>query len=899
MTSFSITLAVRRWIAAQIQWKIEAPRKNVNKVVPPVENAPDDDEARRAEIHAGSRTEREDSEAEERPYGPWAQPRDLKEEDPLDPPTEHSVHLPAATPSTTRARAAQEVEESQPISATRSKKRKRQASTSNLTQEDPPSLPVEQSVRLPTAIPHTARARAAQPVKGSQPISAVRSKKRKHKRPSTSRSKAPKVSTTSSQHEDASEQHIPTHAPDIAIDPDVAISSEWPPTEVAGTNLSETTNGDRVGYRSRVELIPDNPPSISSFQTEASFSQQGEDAVLCEPSPTPSLILVGHNDMDIEDEVIFAKEVPVLPRVDEYVAAVDAQDHIIILWDTPRASSDLSASTTSKPTEYSNSSRRRALVASEDGPTLEAEPDATQAFLEEIARGTHTQSPSRTGTKNQITQSDAMMPAPLPPMASPITCVAMPRFPMPEPEPLKGPTRPSILASPVLNPQRDPRGFAKPESQRPASHPSASQPPPSNLKFPPGSSKAPRRCSQCDHSLDGLVDIMTDSGGFAQWKKKCTYCRREVRRPKHCMCYRCQSRTDEDVNELPAQATPSTGHVDVPNQVMSSSGSTSAPVVRQLPTMDDNVPVWHGLPGTDEPTSDTDSDSMAFNGPASIVDARQQLATTGREIMPAALDIPYFIPLDLASITLPNQQLATTGRDITSTTYDVPDFNLSELGYHSDSNSQQNAVAGQATFANYQPNAPACPVPAPHETRSEDTPPGGAQLSVPSPYVDSSYLPTSTLRSRSISVVPTGNSKWASPVIPRYLTTLDDADWVIDERSELTRAMRQIQQNWGSGWRAKLRAGGVCTDSQPNERLAKALARLSSFEVNIATLLNSLQAFRNDPSYNSRRTEKRSDFHSGLFGTYDVWLKSMSATQFDNWRSFLSTSKEYTCHPAQ
>lgn len=165
--------------------------------------------------------------------------------------------------------------------------------------------------------------------------------------------------------------------------------------------------------------------------------------------------------------------------------------------------------------------------------------------------------------------------------------------------------------------------------------------------------------------------------------------------------------------------------------------------------------------------------------------------------------------------------------------------------------------------------------------------------------MDSSYLPTSTLRSRSISVVPTGNSKWASPVIPRYLTTLDDADWVIDERSELTRAMRQIQQNWGSGWRAKLRAGGVCTDSQPNERLAKALARLSSFEVNIATLLNSLQAFRNDPSYNSRRTEKRSDFHSGLFGTYDVWLKSMSATQFDNWRSFLSTSKEYTCHPAQ
>lgn len=840
ITSYSITLAVRRWIAAQIQWKIEAPRKNVNKVVPPVENAPDDDEARRAELHAGSRTEREDSVAEERPYGPWPQPRNLEVEDPLDPPTENSVHLPAATPSTTRARAAQEVEESQPKLATRSKKRKCQASTSNFMQEDPPNLPFEQSVRLPTALlpptrarsvmqveefqhisaarsppierpvplrnaiprtatPHITRARAAQPVQGSQPMLAARSKKRKRERSSASRSKAPKVSTTWPQHEDTSEQHTPTHVPDTAIDPAVAIGSEGPSTGVAETNLSETTNGGRVGYRSRVELIPDNPPSIASFQSEASFSQQGEEAVLREPSPTPSLILLGYNDMDIEDEMIFVKEVPVLPRLDESVVAVDAQDHVIILCDTPEASSDPSASTTSKPKEYSNSSRRRALVASEDGPTLKAEPDANQAFLEETARDIHTQSLSRTRTKNQITQSDAMMPAPLPPMASPITAVATPRFPMLEPEPLKRPTRPSILASPVLNPQRDPRDFANPESQRPASHPSALQPPPSNLKFPPGSSKVPRRCSQCDHSLDELVDIMTDSGGFAQWKKKCTYCRREVRRPKPCMCYRCQSRTDEDVNEVPAQATSSTGHVDVPDQVMSSSGSTSAPVARQLPTMDGNVPVWHGLPGTDEHTSDTDYDSIAFNCPALIVDARQQLATTGREIMPAALDLPDFNPPDVASIPDASQQLATTGRNFTPTTYDLPEFNPSDLGYHSDSNSQQNAVAGQATFANYQLNAPTCLVPALHETYSEDTTPGGVRLSVPSPHVNSSYLPTPTLSSRSISVVSTGNSEWASPIIPRNLTTLDDADWVIDERPELTKAMRKIQQNWGSG----------------------------------------------------------------------------------------------------
>ena len=724
-TSFSITLAVRRWIAAQIQWKIEAPHKNGNKVVPPVENAPDDAEARRAEIHAGSRTEREDSEDEDRPYGPWVQPRNLKEESPPSPPTECPVPSQTTT-RTTRARAAQRVEGSQSTSAARSKKRKRQVSTSNLMEESLPSTPVEHPVPLRTAIPRptraravqqvecseslsaarspsierpvslrsttpriaiprTTRARAEQQVESSQPMSAARSKKIRRQGPSTNRSNASRLSTSRSQHEDNSQQHTPMHIPDTAIDSCVAPGPEGPPTEVVEMISSKSTNDDRVRYCSRVEMIADNPPSIPSFQSEASSSQQGEEAVLHEPSPTPS------------DEVIFMREVQIVP------------------------------------------------------------------------------------------------------------------LPMPAPEPLRRLTIPSMLASPVLNPPRNPCVFANPQCQRPASHPTVSQPPPSNTKFPPGSSKVPRRCSQCDHSLDERIDIMTDSGGFAQWKKKCIYCRREVGRSKPCTCYRCQLRKQEDINELPTQATPSTGHVDLPNQAISSTDPTSAPVAGQLRTMDNDGSFLHGRPLTlllDEPTRDTSYRSMAYNGPASIADASQQVATTDRGIIP--------------------------------TTYLAPGFNPSDLSYRLDSNAQQNTVAGHATYATYRPNAPINPAPAPSEAHDVDMLSSSARPSVSSPHVNPSYLPTPALSSRSNSVVSTGNTIWSSPVIPTDLITLSDADWVIEEQPELTKAIRQIQQHWGSGWRAKLQAGGVYIDIRPNEELAKSLARLSAFERDLVTLLNSL-----------------------------------------------------------
>jgi hypothetical protein len=247
-----------------------------------------------------------------------------------------------------------------------------------------------------------------------------------------------------------------------------------------------------------------------------------------------------------------------------------------------------------------------------------------------------------------------------------------------------------------------------------------------------------------------------------------------------------------------------------------------------------------------------------------------------------------------ASIADASQQVATTNKDSTPTPFNLPDLNPLDLGYHSDSDIQQeNAVAGQATYARNQPIAPAYSAPAPYNINSVDTFPSSAWFAVPSPQVNPSYLPTPTLSSRSISVVSTGNSKRPTPVTPRNLTIMDDADWVIDERPELTRAMRQIQQNWGSGWRAKLQAEGIYTDSRPNEQLAKSLARLSSYERNIVTLLNSLQAFRNDLAHNNRSTKTQTDSHFGLFGAYDGWLKSMSASQFDDWRSFLSTSKKH------
>lgn len=891
-TLFSITLAVRRWIAAQIQWKVETQHKKGNKVVPPVENAPDDAEARRVEISATSRTEREGSEAESRSQGSWAQRRTLKEESVPILPTEGSVPLRSIS-CTARARAAQQVEGSQPTSTTRSKKRKRQAPTRNLLEESPLSPPVERPpVPLRSASPHTTRARTAeqvegsqpisaatpverpvslrsatsrttrgsavQQIEGSQPISAARSKKRKRQGLSTRRSTTPKVSTSQSQHEDSSEQHIPTQVPDTAIDSGVALSLEGPPTEVAETTFLETTNDDGVGYHSRVELIADNPPSISSLHSAASFPQQVEEGVLYEashtpdqsldelgiegeaifvkepasrePSPTPSLILVGLNVLEIEDEVIFVKEVPVLPRLDDYVVAV--QDHAIKLGDTPRASPDPSTSTTSKPTEYSTPSPRRALVASDDATTPTAEPDATQAFLAGFARGTDVQSPSRTRTEGQITQSDALMPVPLPPIVSPITFVAVPRLPVPTPEPLRGFTIPSLLAASVPNPPRNPRGFANPDSQRPASHPSASQPPPSKPKFPPGCSKIPRRCSQCDHSLDQLVDIMTDSGGFAQWKKKCTYCRREVRRPKPCMCYRCQLRTEEDVNELPTQttsstghfdvpnqATSSTGHVDVPNQAKSSTDPTLAPPVGQRQTMDNDGPFSYGWPLTsflDDLTRDTNYRTMAFEGPDPIADASQQLATTNKDITLTTLDLLEFTPMDLGSIAVARQQLVTTDRATTPTTFDIPEFNPSDLGYHSDSDAQRNAVAGQTTYASNQLAAPALPAPAPYETQFENAFSSSGRNSDSSPHLNASYpptpslstrstsivptgnsgyLPTPSLSSRNTSIVPTGNCKWPSPVTPRNLTILDDADWVTDSRPELTRAIKQIQKH--------------------------------------------------------------------------------------------------------
>jgi hypothetical protein len=384
---------------------------------------------------------------------------------------------------------------------------------------------------------------------------------------------------------------------------------------------------------------------------------------------------------------------------------------------------------------------------------------------------------------------------------------------------------------------------------------------------------------------------MTDSGGFAQWKKKCTYCRREVRRPKPCMCYRCQLRTEEDVNELPTQATSYTGHVDVPNQAMSSTDLTLAPPVGELRTIDNDGPFSYGWPLTSflgDLTRDTNYRTMAFEGPDPIANASQQLSTTDQDVIP--------------------------------TTFDIPDFNPSDLGYHSDSDAQQNAVAGQNTYASNQLAAPALPAPAPYKTQFANLFSSSGRLSVSSPHLNASYPPTPSLSTRSTSIVPTGNSgylptpslssrntsivstgnsKWPSPVTPRNLTILDDADWVTDSRPELTRAIKQIQQHWGSGWRAILQAGGVYTDSRPSEQLAKSLARLSSFERNIVTLLNSLQAFRKDSAYSNRMTGTRPDPDLGLFGAYDGWLKSMSALQFDDWRSFLSTSKKNMGRPAQ
>jgi hypothetical protein len=945
------------------------------------------------EISATSRTERAGSEAESRSQGSWAQRSNLKEESVPILPTEGSVPLRSIS-CTARARATQQVEGSQPTSITRSKKRKRQGPTRNLLEKSPLSPPVERPhVPLRSASPHTTRARTAEQVEGSQPISAAtpverpvslrsatprttrgsavqqvegsqpipaaRSKKRKPQGLSTTRSTTPKVSTSQSQHEDSSEQHIPTQVPDAAIDSGVALSLEGPSTEVAETTFLETTNDHSVEYHSRVELIADNPPSVSSLLSAASSPQQVEEAVLYEasptpdqildelgiegeaifvkepvshePSPTPSLILVGHNVLEIEDEVVFVKEVPALPRLDDSVVAV--QDRVIKLADTPRASPDPSASMTSKRTEYSTPSPRRALIASDDATTPTAEPDATQAFLAGFARGTDVQSPSRTRTEGQITQSDALMPAPLLPTASPITSVAVPRLPVPTPEPLRGLTIPLLLAAPVPNPPLNPRGFAEPDSQRPASHPSASQPPPSNPKFPPGSSKIPRRCSQCDHSLDQLIDIMTDSGGFAQWKKKCTYCRREVRRPKPCMCYKCQLRTEEDVNELPTQTTSSTGHVDVPNQAtsstshvdvsnqaMSSTDLTLAPPVGQLRTMDNDGPFSYGWPLTsflDDLTRDTNHRTVAFEGPDPIADASQRLATPDQDNTSTTFDLLDSTPMHIDSIADASQQLPTTDRAITPSTFDISEFNASDLGYHSDSDAQRYAVAGQLTYASNQLAAPALPAPAPYETQfanafssrgrpSDSSPhiiasyPPTPSLSTRStsivPTANSGYLPTPGLSSRNTSIVSTGNSKWPSPITPRDLTVLDNADWVTDSRPKLTRALRQIQKHWGSGWRAKLQAGGVYTDSRPSEKLAKSLARLSSFERNIVTLLNSLHAFRKDSSYNIHVTGTKAD-PDLVFGVYNGWLKSMSASQFDDWRSYLSTSKNYTDRP--
>ncbi|KAH6633711.1 hypothetical protein C7974DRAFT_177093 [Boeremia exigua] len=59
--------------------------------------------------------------------------------------------------------------------------------------------------------------------------------------------------------------------------------------------------------------------------------------------------------------------------------------------------------------------------------------------------------------------------------------------------------------------------------------------------LPPGASEKIPRCSGCHHSLDRVKDVLGGGKEFAQWRKKCVYCRQvDGPRPRPCRCHSCQ-----------------------------------------------------------------------------------------------------------------------------------------------------------------------------------------------------------------------------------------------------------------------------------------------------------------------------------------------------------------------
>lgn len=99
-----------------------------------------------------------------------------------------------------------------------------------------------------------------------------------------------------------------------------------------------------------------------------------------------------------------------------------------------------------------------------------------------------------------------------------------------------------------------------------------------------------------------------------------------------------------------------------------------------------------------------------------------------------------------------------------------------------------------------------------------------------------------------------------------------------------------ISHNWGADWVDELNAGGVKVQNEPSFHLAVTLARLSSFEPSIPTLLTSLPAFNAHQAAQAPIAGKRLDLLTpSLFGTAEQRVTCTSSKVLEQLLDFLKS----------